>query len=205
MIYKRNEGLFSNINVFQRMICHEFLHYKTQDNYVEMYFEEYCKETDFYQHLFKVDKSVLLNEDFCKNLLEKCDTRAYGLFQNKIDINSIDLVRKKYLNYSEEVKKKAKEIKKGLPENYVFVWYRGTDKKSEAHVIDIEKVVNMAISKGLPIVVKTDEIKFKKYLEEKEVKHIRYQLETSEIEHGSLKTKTLAGLLKTDQNKKRIK
>ena len=56
MIYKRNEGLFSNVNVFQRMICHEFLHNKAHDNYIEMYLTEYDENEDFYSHLFSINK-----------------------------------------------------------------------------------------------------------------------------------------------------
>ena len=132
MIYRRDEGLFSNLNVFQRLICHDFCQYERQDNYVEMYLEEYSKEIDMYQHLFKMDKSISLNKKFCENLLKTCDTRAYGLFQNRIDLTSIDLIRRKYLNYSEEVKFKASKMFNYLPQKYVFVWYRGTDKRSEA-------------------------------------------------------------------------
>ena len=171
MIYERNEGLFSNINVFQRMICHEFLHNKAHDNYIEMYLTEYDENEDFYPHLFSINKDIDINEVSCNEIL-KCETKEFGLFQSRVDIESIDIVRKKYLNYSLSVICKSEQIATYLPDEYTFVWYRGTDKKSEAHVIDIKKVVDFAESKKLPLVVKTDEIKFKNYLNENNIKHI---------------------------------
>lgn len=157
MIFKRNCGLFSNINVFQKTYS---LNYNDELQFI---LTEYYNDLDLYPLLFEKNNNIQISTEDLNYINENCTCLAEGLFDKYVDLKIVNKVKDKYFNLSKSVISKYNELKLLIPEKYLFIWYRFTDKITESTRPDYESFFNFVKSKNidnLKVVIRTDSLSF---------------------------------------------
>lgn len=169
--HRRLHGLFSNVSMLHRDICKAIKRGEEVDH-ISMVLTEYDQEADLYPSLFQINHEARRNLtlDDCKYLLAECPSDIYGLFNSRLDLARIGKVTRAFLQPSDAVMELSREIKKGLPGKYAFLWYRGTDKITENLIPTPDQFIDGVVAVGLkysipeiqqpPFVYRTDQLDF---------------------------------------------
>ena len=160
-------GLFSNINVLQRVICHH-LEANINITNINLQLLEYYNldEINIFNKLFQINKKNDINLTDCKYILNNCLCSVEGLFNKHVDLTIVNKIRNNYLCYSNNIIDKYNnfiETKK-----YIYIYYRATDKINENTIPDYQSFCNFIINKNvnnLKIYLKTDSLLFLNYFQ----------------------------------------
>lgn len=156
MIFSRDCGFFSNLNVFKRTISEKIRNGEEIKN-IKFYFNLYSDE-DIYNECYYQDQSISISKEEGQWVLDNCYCDNLGLFNfTNIDLSIINKLNKKYLNLNSSVLNYIQDYK--IDEPYIFVWARKTDKIIENPVPEYEEYVRRINSlPNLKVIVTTDDI-----------------------------------------------
>jgi len=188
----REHGLFSNINILKRLICHKIIDKENVDN-IELISTLYSYE-NIYNKLFYIDEKYKLTKLEAQWVLDNTPCNNLGLFDNtSIDLTILKKLQKGYFNINKEVEKYYNEYK--LNEPYIFIWARKIDKISENSVPEYEEYINrLNTLPKLKVIVKTDDIElYNKFIKagyyvinmpvQNKAIHLNYNFDMNKIEY----------------------
>jgi hypothetical protein len=88
MVFKRNCGLFSNINVFQKT-------YSLNYDNLQFILTEYYNDLDLYPLLFEKNNNIQISIEDLNYINENCTCLAEGLFDKYVDLKIVNKVKNK--------------------------------------------------------------------------------------------------------------
>ena len=156
---------------------------------ISMFLTEYFQgEVNVFDDLFIINPAAHLSKQDVRYILDNCPADKHGLFNKVVDLTIVNKLKDKYLNHNSQVVDFEKKIiaQYDIPNEYLFVWFRGTDKITENRIPQfnefIQKVKEIN-TENLPIVVRTDSYWFLQELQKQDIEHISIHLTKLSIEN----------------------